>query len=1269
VDASSLYEFTAGTYNISAREGDYVLIQVGHLDIHDTDWNRPEFDRVEINSEFGTVRWAEPGELPFDWEGRQAVVFRSNEGFFSEPTFTLTFRYYYHSVRVGVIPAAYVDVTVTITRNITAPVAMEITRAETNFLNAQENQPILLPLSTVINRVEVDSGVDRSNIEINGVQSGNNCTVTIVGNNFRIVPNQDYFGEITFSYRVTDGLNSSNWARVTIFVNMVYRPPVAQNIEATQEMSTQFRAFNVMANVQNHTGLPLTLTVGTPHINGNIIPPDVIAVGTIFVDTGVVRIDDDVGSTIGTSVAQVEVMLRNTIGLSVGDIVVIPFTVTDPQGGSSTAFLRVTLTQGDDPLDMEGYLYVHRRPTAVVAPQIIKNVTDDIITGIVIGNNQEASFDIDNNVRHRIQNNPQRPAYSWMGIRTWEWAVRYSTGPWISQQFDAYGHEGTAESARADGFMPSVLGYGGNAEAARNAGLTWIQNQTNTMLQQQPGVDIILRLRVRDVDGHQELGEWSQERVIHLTSYPVKPVASFVLCSTAHTLNRVLANNTLTVTDMSYDPNGDPITRWDWELRLPSGAVRNWSYTSANTATLQQNVLTAVHQEVYSAGYGTNGNNFRLQLIVNKNSPIPEIRQSEPFAITFVAFRENEPPNILIPPDSQLVSVRASTLYEQDMGQDGTPMSSLDNWGTLTNATHPGRINFNNFFEITSIHPLDSLNISWMFEGQRVLRRVDYNDVVSGSTVRTFADLTATQWPFTHTVTEEGLRPGAYKISVAVEDNPDPLVFGPGAATVTLWTTQSDRVPYHLYIVPRLDMWVTARFGEWEWNINSVGVLPGETEESVIPIRVSDGKTFLEVFEEEGLELEDIVPTIGDTIEYIVRTSRYVTHLEGFMDANEDGMFDADDGDIALVLVNHTQELNGDRTFIFEYTIDDIDDAPEGKDLTNLSMVFTGGTIFGVEDGEYNAEMLDGTQVMRQKTRVLNLSVLPVKLFDFRISSITDPALSRAFNQEVVRYTPRDGMNPFRGVPVPNLAVNNSILGGIGEELIRKGYSFYFEVGSKGMKRDDDEIVITPRFFQHFIDSFGNVTIGAELDGYLPDRHGRFHRYTHSPGSIMVYYPLFYTGDRLPEQNLGWHHEIRLSPNANTALSLRQEISTSEQVWRGRYGIPSEARFFPSGTTAINASTEYRGNILITFQIEAQKRGETRYDYVQRGQWEREREGRENVGWLYNGSEIGVNPFKAVYRAREVSDWALNNLSGAVIVYDGTRSVRDEFQVNPIWRD
>ena len=292
--------------------------------------------------------------------------------------------------------------------------------------------------------------------------------------------------------------------------------------------------------------------------------------------------------------------------------------------------------------------------------------------------------------------------------------------------------------------------------------------------------------------------------------------------------------------------------------------------------------------------------------------------------------------------------------------------------------------------------------------------------------------------------------------------------------------------------------------------------------------------------------------------------------------------------------------------------------------------------------------------------------VLPVKLYDFRVTSATDPAISNILRDYIQTLKSSgellDNGKSTDGVLVKHLAVDrNSKPSSYTADMsgMSKGYSFYFKLSSKGLTKDGDQVRIYPRIFKAITDANGNVTsIGEELAGYVPDETGKYKIYTHDLGDGSIdkiddMYELKYSGD-----------ENGISLNTHRELIIPSELRVeegSEQTWSGRYGVPTDARFFEldevEAGQQISTSIEWRGDILITFEIQAWKNGTSRYNYVERKQWQKER------------TENGTDPLKTVYIQQETEWLNSKDYLGSVIIYDTSKSVRDDYISNPVWRE
>ncbi|ADL67887.1 PKD domain containing protein [Thermoanaerobacterium thermosaccharolyticum DSM 571] len=88
------------------------------------------------------------------------------------------------------------------------------------------------------------------------------------------------------------------------------------------------------------------------------------------------------------------------------------------------------------------------------------------------------------------------------------------------------------------------------------------------------GNTYLVYLRVQDLEG-----AWSEPKVQTITTQNINlpPVAQF----TVNPITQVI-NKTVTITDQSYDPNGDPIAEWQWRVQKPDGTWINYGGTMPN---------------------------------------------------------------------------------------------------------------------------------------------------------------------------------------------------------------------------------------------------------------------------------------------------------------------------------------------------------------------------------------------------------------------------------------------------------------------------------------------------------------------------------------------------------------------------------------------------------------------------------------------------------------------------------------------------------------
>lgn len=246
-------------------------------------------------------------------------------------------------------------------------------------------------------------------------------------------------------------------------------------------------------------------------------------------------------------------------------------------------------------LKQPSIIYVHRKPIA-----------DFSITTEKIGSNVRARFvDKSYDLDHEQKSNK--------GLMTWEWSWKTATqDKWTTNSF-----------------------------SNKASGIAWINSQFNS---KPISNDYMVRLRVRDIDGVNGQGEWSDPKVILITDMGLPPVAQFTLSDTILPINRDMK-----IKDHSYDPNGDPIVEWRWVLSKISGANQgDWRFNFNNTTNqyTDTKISETVNNTIKSLGTTNALGEYKLTLQVRDDTGPwgHEISTSEIYTQTFTVIPVNLPP-------------------------------------------------------------------------------------------------------------------------------------------------------------------------------------------------------------------------------------------------------------------------------------------------------------------------------------------------------------------------------------------------------------------------------------------------------------------------------------------------------------------------------------------------------------------------------------------------------------------------------------------------
>lgn len=220
------------------------------------------------------------------------ILYTPSAGFFGMDSFSYT-------VDDGFGGQATASVTVEVIRANRPPVANDV---NANTLRAQ---------AVDIDVLANDSDPDGDTLEIVSFTQPSNGSVSRVGNQLRYQPDQLFFGDDSFTYRISDGKGGE--ATATVFVNVAFanRAPVANPDEAF-----------------GPPGVPIVVEVLANDFDPDGDPLEVVSVRKITPAFGEAVINND-----GT--------ISFTIGASCSGLNLFQYTITDPFGATATAAVTV----------------------------------------------------------------------------------------------------------------------------------------------------------------------------------------------------------------------------------------------------------------------------------------------------------------------------------------------------------------------------------------------------------------------------------------------------------------------------------------------------------------------------------------------------------------------------------------------------------------------------------------------------------------------------------------------------------------------------------------------------------------------------------------------------------------------------------------------------------------------------------------------------------------------------------------------------------------
>ena len=668
-------------------------------------------------------------------------------------------------------------------------------------------------------------------------------------------------------------------------------------------------------------------------------------------------------------------------------------------------------------------------------------------------------------------------------------------------------------------------------------------------------------------------GVWSVLESREYSSRPLKPIAKFVTDAIVYQPGQEIK-----ISDSSYSPNGDNIAKWTWTITRDGNTLGTKIIN--NTYADDFDVDKTVSEWVFSIidnqklDIDSAKNKYKITLVVTDDKPSP--LESDPYSVTITISPQNHAPEVKPGPnDSNIYKQQNPIVYEYD-AYDANVSNDYYTYNGATQYRGTETLDWtlilsdpDNNDKYGTANNTDVYTIDYLlerFKHQGITTVLDNSTTNESYTYGPY-NVSAAQAldntkvaPFI-TVKDGGLTWGAYRITTTVTDNPLNGMDKKSASIIT----NPDETPKHLYVVPKLS--INDRHYTWE----------------------------------DLVDTEEQIP-VGDTIEVTFQTNNEVTSAYTLMPDGEGG---------TVRTAGSITSINEDGTktwSVFPVIPDTLeeDDLVDGRGYT---FQIEANTTYG---------SLDGETIMRTKCVDMHMNVLAIKLYNFHITNVTDPA---------VEY------DTSTSVYVPDLAYDetNSPAG----ELMKKGYSFYFELSSMGLKGDNDTVRITPNFYTKGTDGRYYA-----VDVWYRNSDGEYVLGTYSADSATTVKDTFCLYAKGQNGSLlGTMRELILDDDDRV-------MNGKEQIWTGRYGLPNTAVFVKKGA-ALSKENLVSGEILITFNLEAMKNGVSKYDYIGRGQWHLER---------VNDNGTYINAAKAHY------------MDGSIIVIDGDNDATSNYDSLPVWR-